>query len=35
VRFGYFSSYTSASHALEIWNKNHPDSRSYIVRLLR
>jgi cell division septation protein DedD len=35
VRFGYFASYKSASRALEIWNKAHPDSRSYIVRLLR
>ena len=35
VRFGYFASYKSASRALEIWNNAHPDSRSYIVRLLR
>jgi hypothetical protein len=35
VRFGYFASYKSASRALEIWNNTHPDSRSYIVRLLR
>jgi cell division septation protein DedD len=33
VRFGYFASHASASHALALWQKNHPASNGYLVQL--